>query len=417
MLFLHHHIPVIITLEDHLNPDLRAKVAQMLTKTFGEMLFYPKSECLEEFPSPEELKNRIIISTKPPREYLEAKSFKDRGKNPKKGKDSDEDVWGLEQTNLTDDQENVDKVRQEINFRIQLYFPPRVEPFRYFFKFCSIGLRSNGDRSEHNQDDEDNDDSYHESRHLGAPAYKRLISIHAGKPKNGLKKALEVEPNKVRRLSLSEQALEKATSFHGRDVVRFTQKNFLRVYPKGTRVTSSNYKPVIGWMHGAQMVAFNMQGYGRNLWLMQGMFRSNGGCGYVKKPDFLLNVNQHNQVRVYMGDGCHLDLKQTHFDVYSPPFFYTRVGIAGVPTDEIMKKTKRKGNNWAPVWDEEFIFPLTVPELALLRIEVHEMSEKLAGQTCLPISELKPGIRAVPLFDRKGEKFSSLRLLMCFEFI
>lgn len=40
---------------------------------------------------------------------------------------------------------------------------------------------------------------------------------------------------------------------------RFTQKNVLRIYPKGTRVTSSNYQPHIGWMHGAQMVAFNMQ--------------------------------------------------------------------------------------------------------------------------------------------------------------
>jgi phosphatidylinositol phospholipase C delta len=24
---------------------------------------------------------------------------------------------------------------------------------------------------------------------------------------------------------------------------------------------------------------------------MQGMFRANGGCGYVKKPDFLLREN------------------------------------------------------------------------------------------------------------------------------
>lgn len=40
---------------------------------------------------------------------------------------------------------------------------------------------------------------------------------------------------------------------------RFTQKNILRVYPKGTRFNSSNYNPLLGWMHGAQMVAFNMQ--------------------------------------------------------------------------------------------------------------------------------------------------------------
>lgn len=40
---------------------------------------------------------------------------------------------------------------------------------------------------------------------------------------------------------------------------RFTERNILRVYPKGTRLDSSNYSPFHGWKHGAQMVAFNMQ--------------------------------------------------------------------------------------------------------------------------------------------------------------
>lgn len=43
----------------------------MITEIFGEMLYYPTSEGLTEFPSPESLKHRIIISTKPPKEYLE----------------------------------------------------------------------------------------------------------------------------------------------------------------------------------------------------------------------------------------------------------------------------------------------------------------------------------------------------------
>ncbi|XVE79399.1 hypothetical protein DITRI_Ditri14bG0055500 [Diplodiscus trichospermus] len=394
--------PVVITLEDHLTPDLQAKVAQMLTQTFGKMLFCPE-ESLKEFRTPEDLKYRIIISTKPPKEYLEGQSNKDKMSNSQKGKDSDDDVWGKEPTELTADQEDE---------------------------------KSDSDASENNRDDEDTDAFEPEVRSSGAPVYKRLIALHAGKPKGGLKEVLKVEVDKVRRLSLSEQALEKATLSHGTDIVRFTQKNFLRIYPKGTRFNSSNYKPLIGWMHGAQMVAFNMQGYGRSLWLMHGMFRANGGCGYVKKPDFLMNVDPNGQVfdpkanllvkktlkvKVYMGDGWHLDFKQTHFDSYSPPDFYTRVGIAGVPADEIMKKTKKIEDNWTPVWGEEFTFPLTVPELALLRVEVHEydMSEKddFGGQTCLPVSELKPGIRAVPLFDRKGEKYNSVRLLMHFELV
>lgn len=50
----------------------------MVTQTFGEMLYYPQGECLSEFPSPESLKYRIVISTKPPKEYLESKDGKDK---------------------------------------------------------------------------------------------------------------------------------------------------------------------------------------------------------------------------------------------------------------------------------------------------------------------------------------------------
>lgn len=31
------------------------------------------------------------------------------------------------------------------------------------------------------------------------------------------------------------------------------------------------------------------------------------------------------QVTVYMGEGWYYDFKHTHFDMYSPPDFYTRV--------------------------------------------------------------------------------------------
>lgn len=36
------------------------------------------------------------------------------------------------------------------------------------------------------------------------------------------------------------------------------------------------------------MLHHGHQGYGRSLWVMHGMFKANGQCGYVKKPDFLL---------------------------------------------------------------------------------------------------------------------------------
>ncbi|XVF69006.1 hypothetical protein PTKIN_Ptkin11bG0046400 [Pterospermum kingtungense] len=361
--------PVVITFEDHLNSHLQKKVAKMVTETFGEMLYCTETENLQQFPSPESLKKRVLISTKPPKEYLEGNT-----------------------ADLSDNESVTNPL----------------------------------DEGEHVPD---------EDEEKAVTQYRQIIAIHAGKLKGGLDNWLSDDPRKVRRLSLSEQELESAAKTHGTKIVRFTQRNLLRVFPKGTRLDSSNYNPFVGWMHGAQMVAFNMQGQGKHLWIMQGMFRANGRCGYVKKPDFLLqrdpndevfNPNAHLDVKtvmtvkVYLGEGWHQDFHHTAFDRYSPPDFYTKIGIAGVPADRAIAQTEIIEDEWLPVWNQEFEFQLRVPELAVLRIQVLEYDTTgrpdFGGQACLPVSELRTGIRTVPLCDKKGNKYKHVRVLLSIKF-
>ncbi|CAK9137005.1 unnamed protein product [Ilex paraguariensis] len=168
--------PVVVTFEDHLNSDLQAKVARMVTRTFGDMLFYPESD-LKEFPSPEFLKKKILISTKPPKEFLEFQSMEVKG-NPQKVKAStEEEPW--ENENL------------------------------------AVG-------NELKTDDTGNDESSGEDEDVqdAAPEYRRLIAIHAGKLKTEIRGSLSTEPNKVGRLSLSEQELENAARTYGPHIVR-----------------------------------------------------------------------------------------------------------------------------------------------------------------------------------------------------
>ncbi|KAL8093044.1 phosphoinositide phospholipase C 2-like [Apium graveolens] len=402
--FVKSEYPVILTLEDHLTPVLQAKVAKMVSETFGDMLFISGSESFAEFPSPELLKRKILISTKPPKEYLESKNIKVMhiANEHKEKVSAEEKAWGTEVSDIGKEMEVVDVEIDDGE------------------AYNEEGLQDDKSNLKQNVD----------------PEYKHLIAICARKRKGGIKDWLHDDPNKVTRISLREQNLESAVIDHGADVIRFTRRNLLRIFPKGSRVDSSNYSPFIGWMHGAQMVAFNMQGYGRSLWLMQGLFRANGGCGYVKKPDFLLKVGPKYEVfdpkrkllvkktlkvKIYVGEGWHNDFDDTHFDIYSPPDFYVKVGIAGVPYDSVMRKTKTIQDKWIPTWNEEFEFPLTVPELALLRIEVHEYdlsdNDDFAGQTCLPVPELKTGIRAVPLCNQKGDEYKSVKLLTRFQFV
>jgi len=99
--------------------------------------------------------------------------------------------------------------------------------------------------------------------------------------------------------------------------------------------------------------------------------------------------------------------------------FARQVCIVGMPDDVAKKKTKVMMDNWFPVWDEEFEFSLIVPELALLLIQVKDKDpgkDDFAGQTCLPVSELKHGFHSVPLYNKKGEKFKSVKPLMQFQF-
>ncbi|XP_045800805.1 phosphoinositide phospholipase C 6-like isoform X2 [Trifolium pratense] len=351
--FVKSDFPVILTLEDHLTPKLQAKFAEVAVQIFGEMLYCPQTDFLTEFPSPASLKKMIVISTKPPKEYPQPDGVSNQVPN---GSESSEDeTWEL--------QDSIVKL-----------------------------------------DKEDINTSDYKSNQQSPREYRQLITIHGGKSEGTMKDRLKVDDGKVRRLSLSEKKLKTASESHGADLIRFTQKNILRIFPKGERVKSSNFRPHLGWMYGAQMVAFNMQGYGKSLRLMQGMFKANGGCGYVKKPEFLIQEGADSEV---------FDPKRT-----LPVKQILKVCIVGVGADCTKKRTRVKMDNWYPVWDEEFEFQLTVPELALLRIEVKDKDQTkddFAGQTCLPVSELRCGFRSVRLCDRKGKELKSVKLLLRFE--
>ena len=66
-----------------------------------------------------------------------------------------------------------------------------------------------------------------------------------------------------------------------------TERQLVRTYPKGTRFDSSNYDPVQMWNCGIQLVALNFQYPSIEMHLNQGLFRLNGGCGYVLKPQVM----------------------------------------------------------------------------------------------------------------------------------
>jgi hypothetical protein len=66
------------------------------------------------------------------------------------------------------------------------------------------------------------------------------------------------------------------------------QNHLSRVYPKGTRVDSSNYTPVPAWAAGNQLVALNYQTGDLPYHVNFGKFLENGRTGYVLKPNYMI---------------------------------------------------------------------------------------------------------------------------------
>ncbi|PWY68345.1 phosphoinositide-specific phospholipase C [Aspergillus eucalypticola CBS 122712] len=82
--------------------------------------------------------------------------------------------------------------------------------------------------------------------------------------------------------SLSEKAVREAHATDGEALFEHNRHFFMRVYPNGLRVDSSNMDPTFFWRRGAQMVALNWQNFDKAMMLNSGMFA--GEQGWVLKP-------------------------------------------------------------------------------------------------------------------------------------
>lgn len=176
--------------------------------------------------------------------------------------------------------------------------------------------------------------------------------------------------------NLSEPQLYHLIEKHPQSLIDFTKTNMGRMYPFGLRFDSSNADPMDAWRHGLQVAAVNTQGRDRPVWISKAFFSRNNGCGYVKKPAFLLpgsNVDPASlepqlelKVKVLLGTDWH-----RNYDVFKKPDYFVKVAIHGVNGDQVKKHTKVIKRSREPHWEnEEFVFPLRAPELAILRLEV-----------------------------------------------
>ncbi|XP_038620687.1 1-phosphatidylinositol 4,5-bisphosphate phosphodiesterase beta-3 [Tachyglossus aculeatus] len=217
------------------------------------------------------------------------------------------------------------------------------------------------------------------------------------------------------------KALEQLTK-SPMEFVEYNKQQLSRIYPKGTRVDSSNYMPQVFWNAGCQLVALNFQTLDLPMQLNAGVFEYNGRSGYLLKPEFMRRQDKSfdpftdgivdgivaNAVRVKVISGQFLSDRRVGI--------YVEVDLFGLPGDTRRKyRTKpSQGNSFNPVWDEEpFDFPKVVlPTLASLRIAAFEEGGKFVGHRILPVSAIRSGYHYICLRNEANQPLCLPALLI-----
>uniref|UniRef100_A0A8C6QG01 1-phosphatidylinositol 4,5-bisphosphate phosphodiesterase n=1 Tax=Nannospalax galili TaxID=1026970 RepID=A0A8C6QG01_NANGA len=375
--------PVILSFENHVDsPRQQAKMAEYCRTMFGETLL---TEPLEKFPlkagiplpSPEDLRGKILIKNKKNQfSGPEAPSKKPGGEaegscspNASLGEDT---VWAAEDRAEVEEEEVEEEEEEE-----------------------------SGSLDEEEMKKMQSDEG---TAGLEVTAYEEMSSlVNYIQPTKFI--SFEFSAQKNRSYVISSFTELKASDLLSKASVQFVDYNkrqMSRVYPKGTRMDSSNYMPQMFWNVGCQMVALNFQTMDLPMQQNMALFEFNGQSGYLLKHEFMRRLDKQfnpfsvDRIDVVVATTLSITVISGQFLSERSVRTYVEVELFGLPGDPKRRyrtKLSPTTNSINPVWKEEpFVFEkILMPELASLRVAVMEEGNKFLGHRIIPINALNSG--------------------------
>ncbi|XP_061036500.1 1-phosphatidylinositol 4,5-bisphosphate phosphodiesterase beta-2 isoform X3 [Eubalaena glacialis] len=398
--------PVILSFENHVDsPRQQAKMAEYCRTIFGDMLL---TEPLEKFPlkpgiplpSPEDLRGKILIKNKKnqfsgpagPSQELGGEA---EGSGPPNVPVGEDTVWaGEEGAEL--EEEEVEEEEEE-----------------------------SGSLDEEEMKKMQSDEG---TAGLEVTAYKEMSSlVNYVQPTKFI--SFESSAQKNRSYVISSFTELKAYDLLSKSSVQFVDYNkrqMSRIYPKGTRMDSSNYMPQMFWNAGCQMVALNFQTMDLPMQQNMALFEFNGQSGYLLKHEFMRRLDKQfnpfsvDRIDVVVATTLSITVISGQFLSERSVRTYVEVELFGLPGDPKRRyrtKLSPSTNSINPVWKEEpFVFEkILMPELASLRVAVMEDGNKFLGHRIIPINALNSGYHHLCLHSESNTPLTMPALFVFLE--
>lgn len=256
-----------------------------------------------------------------------------------------------------------------------------------------------------------------------APSLAALgIYCRSIKPVDGWLKQVITEPPHLL-YNLSEITLGKLLPHFLEQLIDHSMNHMRRVYPKGTRVMSSNLSPLKYWASGTHISALNWQKYDRNLQFNEAMFVETGG--WVLKPDALRGIQPSSKRNVRLTceilGACNVPNPKLKQNIKA--FVHGELFFPSERTKTFRSQSKHPSESSPPdgatadfFWNERFHWEYLEHDLSFIRLIIYQdewLAKDRLGIFCARVDYLQPGWRFVRLSGKRG-KFNESLLLVRF---
>lgn len=372
--------PVIVSIESHLGKEQQLVAANLIKKILGEHLYVPGPQHREDdvLPSPSDLQNKIVIKAKTGMSVLrpefreEMKGTEMEGSGDLEDDDSDDAADSSQNASAVNVQPSKSGSQTSSPFSSR----DKEKVSKVVPEFAELVFMAGGNR-------------------------KTLMALWkdgvSGKDRYMAASCVSINEKKI-----SDVYLNNAIA----SIREYNSHGFTRVYPKGSRVDSSNYFPIQAQFLGCQIVALNWQCNDTALAINQARFLHNGGRGFVLKSAIPEPENTGTlQIQIL---SAFLLLKADKavvsdiIDPYCTLKVYDTVFGADDECCSFKHETKAaKSNGFTPSWQEIVTVPIRNRELAVMNFKIYDRDraseDDVIGYRSVPVSLLRPGLRSLPL--------------------
>lgn len=228
-------------------------------------------------------------------------------------------------------------------------------------------------------------------------------------------------------INVSESGLSAHLPEESIPIAHHNAHHLMRVYPKGTRISSSNLKPLKFWGIGAQICALNWQTFGTSNQLNDALF--SGSEGYILKPaalrsggDGKILTGKKKRLRLLVGGATDIPVDEDREPDSLKPYLTCNLYSPGdIEGDTHKRKTSaykhhklgilHKGDNppvTEPIWDETLEWVYEDNELVFLRMLI-KSDDAWARNPMIAVSAVRllyavPGWSFIRMMDMKGRE-------------